>query len=47
MGLFVTLSITISTVIMTEYHYAECHIFYCNAECRYPEFRYVECRGAQ
>jgi hypothetical protein len=40
MGLFATLSITVSRVIMLIVP------FYCYAECHYAECLYAECRGA-
>ena len=27
------------------FHYSECSIFYCNAECHYAECHFVECCG--
>jgi len=41
-----TLSPTIFNVIFAEYDYAECHVFYCYAKCRFDERHFAECRGA-
>jgi hypothetical protein len=50
-----TLSINNTNLGNVEWHYAECFVFYCYAEChydgchfaegRYAECHYAECRG--